>query len=347
MKAMIAVIILGIGLFYYSPGQDPAEIIISSIGIDFVDGEYEVSLFSINTKTISKVETVGTVQESHSVIVHKSTDLGDLISELSNSSYRKLSFSQLSSMVVTTNTLGEIELLDIINVFRYSILKYMNIYLYVTEEKIEDVFNIGNIENLSLYYSLLVDPMYKYSIKSFPKPLTVIGYLRDYYNYNEIKIPVLSKSEVSIVENENDVLTIVVEGFYFDKVSRIDYDDSDKSLVYVDDFELTSSTINGINIDIKNYKINAKCKNDTCSLDVMYVVKINSFLSHSDVYDFNKAVENKITNMLKSMFEKYKQENIDIFNLKESIYRSENKVLELQEIVFEVNVNQMLENAHI
>ncbi len=347
MKAVISTILLTFGLFFYGPGQNPAEIIVSSIGIDFIDGEYEVSLFNINTKTISKVETVGSVEESHSIIVHKSSDLSELMSEMSNASYRRLSFSQVSSIVLTTNTLEEIEVIDIVNIFKYSVLKYMNVFVYVTEEKITDVFNIGNIENLSLYYSLLVDPMYKYSVKAFPRPITLVEYLRDYYNYNEIMIPVLSKSEVSITESEKEVDTIIVNGYYFDRLKSIEYNDSDRTMIYLNDFEIASTTVNGISIDIKNYRIKTRCSKSGCSLKVSFEVKINSYITSSDTIELNKIVKNKFVDMLNSIYEKYKAYDIDVFNLTETMYRSENTVKKLDEINLIINVKQTFENTYV
>ncbi len=347
MKQIIISILLLFGVVSYSPGQKPAEIIVSSIGLDYIDGEYEVSLFNINTKTISKVETVGSVEESHSIVVNKSDNLAELMSEISNSSYREISFSQLSSIVITTNALDEIEVLDIINVFRYSFLKYMNVFVYATEEKIDEIFNIGNIENLSLYYSLLVDPMYKYSIKSFPKPITIIEYLRDYYNYSEIKIPVLSKSDVSIIENEEEVDTIIVDGYYFDEIGTIDYLDSDKSLIYINDFQVTSTTINNVSIEINNYVIKTKCKEQLCVVDVSYGAKINSYIPSSDVEKLNIDVRNNILSIIEDLHVEYKNKEIDIYNLTESVYRSSGKYVELEKIVFKINITQTLENAYI
>ncbi len=347
MKAVILTILLVIGLLFYSPEQSPAEIVVSSIGIDYKDGEYEVSLFNINTKTISKIETVGSVDESHSVIISKSSDLLELMSEISNSSYRKLSFSQVSSIVLTDNVLKHIELIEVINMFKYSILKYMNIYVYATEEKIEDVFNIGNIEHLSLYYSLLVDPMYKYSVKSFPKPVTVMEYLRDYYSYNEIKLPVISKSDVTITENDDKLDTIVINGYYFDRIESIEYNDIDRSMIYVNGFEVTTITLENVNIDIKNYKIKSKCRKNNCTLNVSYNVKLNSHVVSSSATDLDKALKNKITDILNNTYEKYKSYDIDIFNLVETSYRKNNIVEELKNINLQINVKQTFENAYI
>ncbi len=347
MKPIISTILLVLGLLLYSPEQNPAEIIVSSIGIDYKDGEYEVSLFNINTKTISKIETVGSVDESHSVIVHKSSDLLELMSEIANSSYRKLSFSQVSSIVATVNVLEKIEIIDIINMFKHSILRYMNIFVYVTEEKVEDVFNIGNIEHLSLYYSLLVDPMYKYSVKSFPKPVTIMEYLRDYYNYNEIKLPVISKSEVTITESNDEVDTIIVNGYYFDRIESVEYNDIDRSMVYVNNFEITTITVENVNLDIKNYKLKTKCNKNNCTLNVSYNVKVNSHIVSSSTSNLDIALKNKITNILTDTHEKYKNYDIDIFNLVESLYRKENFVEKLENINLQINVKQTFENTYI
>ncbi|MGE7602054.1 Ger(x)C family spore germination protein [Peribacillus sp. NPDC097675] len=143
------------------------------MGIDYKDGKVIVHLQIINLQGLAKTEAGGdpTSQNASDVGTGTGNTLEEAIFDLYHTSDRRIYWGHLSFVIFSDEAInagGFNKTVDFID--RYRETRY-RIYFYMTKGSIKEAMLVSPIENISLAFSKLSDPVGNYKQSSFIPPI--------------------------------------------------------------------------------------------------------------------------------------------------------------------------------
>lgn len=154
---------------------------LTAFGIDFRDGEYYIYAQMLDYESISGPE--GSVPSSQPPIwlgKGRGKTLAEATKKLYTTSQQKLSWSQITALVLSESMLTHERIRDVIDKSnRTEDISYTK-WVYGTKENIEELFTSTPFVGMSPLRTLLHQPMINYSQNSFIHPLQYVDFLVHY-----------------------------------------------------------------------------------------------------------------------------------------------------------------------
>ena len=142
-------------------------------------------------------------ENSEDFIIRKASgnNLNEALNNLELGESHKINYNHISSILININSLNDVlfdEILELsINKLRIS----FNSYIFITKEKIEDIYKIINKES-DVLLNPLMEPVYSYDIYENVEPIHLITFFKHYLNDNELILPLIKIKDSSIIINE-------------------------------------------------------------------------------------------------------------------------------------------------
>lgn len=169
------------------------DIYIGCLGIEY-DDEYKLNCLVPNS---SKKDN------SDAFIIKKSSggDLSDAINNLELGESHKINYNHISTILINKMALSDSLLNEIVELSINRLKLSLNSYIFITNEKIDDIYKIINKESDTLLNPLM-EPVYSYDIYDNVEPIHLITFFNKYQNNKELVVPLIKIKDSSIIINE-------------------------------------------------------------------------------------------------------------------------------------------------
>lgn len=310
---------------------------VNGLGVDFKDDQFEVYLQIIDFANTAKSEQPTTNQPQAEVGFAKGRTMNDAINQLYHSVDQKVFWGHFSYVVVSEEIMRNNKLNSIIDSFiRYRETRYQ-IYLYTTQDPVQEVLLTRPVINKALTLSKLGDPDNSYDQESFIYPVNIrrliigldepgheaaIPLINVQDNWESIKeniaAPVLSG--VGVVSRDS------FKGFISGSSARgmqwmtketkrgsisFTTDDDDKVSVTIDKVRPTITPDSNGGIEF--------------AVEVDVEATLSTQEGNTPIKDIRKGIEEEISKQILSTYKEAVEKDIDIYRFSEQLYRKELK----------------------
>ena len=304
MKKILLILLLIISFFcipYYNNDYiDITHMVnVSSLGISYENNEYKIYAYVINNYTMSKNDfNTSSNSKAATIITSGSNSIEDAFFKLYDSVFVKLNFSHLETLVLQKNFLSNTNVHDLIVYISTHNDFYPKFNIFITEEKLQELFNIDYFSDTSSYYNILTE--YKSEIEHHHT--TFIDLINDFEEVNYFVMYPSLKLNKNILKNDQTGTSIYIDGyFYMDDgiIKKITF--KDNQLLYF----LYSTNDICFNYKNKNYFLTSLSIR-TYKFNKKFYLLIYSKSNYED--NFKDLIMNNIL----SLYNKH----IDVYNLK-------------------------------
>lgn len=309
---------------------------INGIGIDYKNGQYELYAQIINFANTAKSEQPTNNDTIQAEVGHASgRTLDEAVSQLYLTVDQKVFWGHLSYLVFSEEALKETKLSPVIDLFiRYRETRYQ-IWIYATNDPVEEILLLRPVINKAITLSKLGDPINSYKQESFIKPTNIRELLIQVNEPNhEALIPLITIKDNWKSTNESIKAPYLagaglvtpngfkgfVEG---DKARGIRWMSNDTVRT-----EITIQTESGnfISLVIENVKVKIKpvIANGTAKFDInVYSDATVDIITNSVTpEEIEKQVKEEMEKQILETYEEALKMDADIFRLSEQLYRS-------------------------
>ena len=318
MKKIVCIFLIFLNLVFLvgCNSYDVSKILfIASVGIEKKEDEYQGYFYLPLSSDIGKTEnTENNGKGEFAKTTGKS--IPELFSNLQNSTSFVMNLKHVSSIVLNQELLNEEFIMDFLDYIKFSLDIDFNCYIFVTTEKMDELFDFQNPNQESVLISLLVstndvDP----SFLATP-PIHFLKFAREFYKDRSIILPMLTIEEIWTIDGEPVKNFHAQNAIYYYKGTLKEVTKHPSSPYFsvasefVDEVEKTS-------ICFKDYKYKLDFK-EVLHLDVFFsyqIYKSENLLQKEDIKAF---VYNRIKSYLLE-FQEMDPLNLNYFN---SVYNT-------------------------
>lgn len=313
---------------------------VHAVGIDFVDGEYEVYLQIINFQNIAKSEQPTQSELQSNVNSAKGRTPDEAIFKLYNSIDEKVYWGHLSFIIFSEEALKEGKINSVLNLFtRYIDTRY-NVWIYSTDSSISDVLLTTTLLQRAISLTKLGDPLNSYEINSFIEPLNMRQLILELNEpSHESKIPFITlndkwQSQTGPVKSiQFEGVTVINRNTVKGKILK----DKAKGLQWMTNHTKRSPVVTKVPDDGNNYmtvvitefkvKILPVVKNGTARFDIQVQGNafLNSFTKSVQPKEVIKGVQKQIKEDILATYKEGLQMDADVYQLSEWLYRKDLK----------------------
>ncbi len=256
---------------------------ISSIGIDYVEEEYVCYFYSPPSKDIGKNNDTNEA----TVYVVKNKELAYCFNEMFNSAPTNVNMLHLKTMILSDSFKDINVLLDY---FKYSTKVSYNFHVFITNDKLEEIYKYKSMSNISNLYNFLNSPsLIDYEEYGISKSY-FLSFANNYLTEGRYNMVPLVKIEKTSLNEEEFQLKI--KGY-----SNIEY-------IYEGKYYLSSgakevSFNNNISL-LVNYKVNYKIIDNIYNINIDFTevevsgdLDIKSYLDQEIRSYLNKVIFNE------------------------------------------------------
>jgi Ger(x)C family germination protein len=310
-----------------------------SMGIEYDSGNYKVLYQVIDpsiTSTIDLESSKDVIKVN--VITGQGRSLYEAMQNIDYKGNKTLITNHIRSIIISRNLIDNLDE-NFIKVLFYFIGDpnfRKNAYIYITDSNIANIYQTVQSLGFASYYSLYNTPN-QTSINNVIKPITLVDSTTNYLdNYRTTYFPYLGLvfNEGEYPENNANILKLVLNGACFSQNNKEftincfsnDNLDGYKWLQNISNVIIApSSNENEIKANVSSSKSKLEFINDK--------VKVNIFVDLSILFDYSILSINQMHYMFKEqirndIIETYLvalSQGIDIYNLKDFVYRNHNK----------------------
>lgn len=293
---------------------------VSSIGIDFdkEKKEYSFYFYVLNNFNLAQAELSSSNVDTLAYI----TKISDQNFINAFEKFRKISnvfvhYNHLRTVILTNHFLEDQEN---INQFYYFIKNnpdfYPTFYLFSTDCKIEEIYQIKTFSDISANYTLLINPT---SIKTY-QLTTFIEFIRamDLTNYT-VKIPHLSSASETTNKQDEPFKSVILNGYSVYVKDRKYFDileDDIPTLHWLEELNDKHFVLDKYALYIKNGKYKVKKKNGKIVITYILTTTItsafNTLVNTKEIEHLNTIIKQELI----SLYNFGVENNLDLFNLK-------------------------------
>ncbi|MFE6167362.1 Ger(x)C family spore germination protein [Viridibacillus arvi] len=328
---------------------------IHGVGVDFKDGEYEVYSQIIDFTNTAKTEQPVTNPVQSEVGHAKGKTIDEAIFKLYHSIDQKVFWGFFSFIIFTEEALKDGRANPIIdNFLRYRETRYQ-IWMYGTNDSIQDILLATPIINKALILSKLGDPENSYEQESFIKPINfrelIIGLNEPNH---EIAIPFISVNKTWVNEKGGTNTTALsgvgllspkeFKGYMpADKIRGLQWMTKDTKRGEV---TVKNDSNDSVEFTVVVDKLKVKVKPVVRKSDVKFDIdlKMNVTVSefHGDVSseEIKKGVIKEVEKEIKDTYKDALNQNTDIYRLSEYLYRNNFKAWKKHQKDGKVELNE-------
>lgn len=347
MKKLL-IVLIGL-LFLVRYGNNPnldLTVFVDSLGIDYdlETKEYTLYYHIATSDTLLTTELgANSVDSRYSIAKISSDNLYDAIKILTENSVRNVLINHIQSVILTKDFINyeNLQYFDDI-VKTYSEIS-PNFYIFVTESKLDDVYTIKNPDNISSFFSIITSNNY---ITTY----NLIYYTEFVQALHEetllLKLTMISSTDKIWKDENGNFTTLYISGEIMiqnDGTYIILDSETYKGLELMNHEYISTIVFEGIHFAIHELSIKIKEKNNVFTFVMSGNVISSSINSDKDAL---KVFEDNVINEYNKILEIGIENNIDIFNFQDILYRKYNKKgqIDLQNVHVKYKLNFKLMN---
>lgn len=315
---------------------------IEGVGIDFKDGQYEVYMQIIDFTNIAKSDQRNPEAVQAEVGHAKGKTIDEAIFKLYQSIDQKVFWGHITYLIFSENALKKEKPNQMIDSFlRHKDTRY-TIWVYCTQDSIEDILLTTPIINKAITLSKLGNPLNSYEQESLVEPINlrrlIIGLNEPSH---EVKIPLITlnkdwetskkKSEATELTGVGVISKDAFKGYIQgDQIMGIQWM-SDETIRGDLTIKLDEGDNNYLTISLKkiHVKINPIVKNKDnvkFNINIKFDVTIDGIQGKVTDQEIREAVIDQVKKDVKSTYEEALKKDMDIYRLSEELYRQNVKV---------------------
>lgn len=306
-------------------------------GIDYKDGQVIIYVQIVNLQGLAKAESRGgEAKTPANVGIGKGETLLDAIFDLYHTTDRRIFWGHLSYVVFSKAAVNHGEIRFATDFFdRYREMRY-NMFYYITDDSIEDTILSQPVENTSLAFLKLSDPMDNYEQSSNIKPIT----MREFIMYmdeppHQVKIPMI-KLRKNWKNKEETETALFIEKVAVISENKILGEMKRGTRTLNEDFVRDNVTIfsnTGKQVSTDVYNHNSKVIPVIKKGKVQFNIKLTldgtveqNRNEQINSLEIEKKTAKYIKNSIRTAYEEGRKRGIDTFLLSNALYRHNNKV---------------------
>jgi hypothetical protein len=271
---------------------------LSSIGISYEENKINIHSYVINNTSMSKTDYNTSSSNNNSIIIKTTNDtFEEAFFDLMNSTALVVDFSHIETLILHTSVFNEQLIKELTNYIVNQKKFYPKFNVYVTNENLNEIYDINFLNDTSSYYTLLTE--YKSDIEYHKT--TFIDLTNDFYEDNFFIMYPSIKLNKNILSNNETKTSISIDGYYyFDKdIKKIQF--NELPLLYflysTNDviFKINNKNYYLSNYSLRTFKLHNKLYllyyiKSTYQDDLKFIIKdliISLYNEGIDVYNLN------------------------------------------------------------
>ena len=286
---------------------------LSSIGISFEENKINIYSYVINNTSMSKTDYNTSSSNTNSIIIKTTNNtFEEAFFDLMNSTALVVDFSHIETLILHTSIFNKTLIQEFINYITNQKKFYPKFNVYVTNENLNEIYNINFINDTSSYYTLLTE--YKSDIEYHKT--TFIDLINDFYEDNFFVMYPSIIINKNVLSNKELKTSISIDGYYYynNNINKLKYEEL--PLLYF----LYSTNDIVFKINNKNYML---------SNYSLRTLKINNKLFL--LYYIKSTYQDDLKLLIKDFIISLFNEGIDVYNLKYYNIKPENiKIIGVQ-----------------
>ncbi|MDE6241065.1 MAG: hypothetical protein K2M08_01445 [Anaeroplasmataceae bacterium] len=174
---------------------------IASIGIEKKEDGYQGYFYLPLSSDIGKTETTENKGKGEFA---KTTgqNIPELFYNLQNSTSLVMNLKHVSSIVLNKELLNKEFIIELLDYIKFSLDIDFNCYLFITKEKMDELYNFQNPNQESVLNSLLVSTSDANSSFLVTPPIHFLKFTREFYKDRSILLPMLDLEEIWTIDSE-------------------------------------------------------------------------------------------------------------------------------------------------
>ncbi|MDE6660345.1 MAG: hypothetical protein K2J93_00790, partial [Anaeroplasmataceae bacterium] len=204
MKKIVCIFLILLNLVFLAGcnSYDISKILfIASVGIEKKEDEYQGYFYLPLSSDIGKTEnTENNGKGEFAKTTGKS--IPELFSNLQNSTSFVMNLKHVSSIVLNEELLNEEFIVDFLDYIKFSLDIDFNCYIFVTTEKMDELFDFQNPNQESVLISLLVSTNDVDTSFLATPPIHFLKFAREFYKDRSILLPMLSIEEIWTIDGK-------------------------------------------------------------------------------------------------------------------------------------------------
>ncbi|MDE5715000.1 MAG: hypothetical protein K2I42_02600 [Anaeroplasmataceae bacterium] len=174
---------------------------IASVGIEKTEDKLSGYFYLPLSSDIGKTENTEDKGQGEFAKTSGNT-IPELFQNLQNSSSLVMNFRHVSSIVLNEELLQKEFLEELMDFIKFSLEIDFNCYIFVTKEKLDELYNFKNPNQESVLNSMLVSTSDVSSLFLVAPPIHFLEFVQRYFNQRTILLPLLDLEEIWTIESE-------------------------------------------------------------------------------------------------------------------------------------------------
>lgn len=291
---------------------------VSSICIDYNEenDNFSIYFYVLNNFNLAQAELSSSNVDTLAYITKiDDTDFTSAFEKFKKVSNVFVHYNHLQTLILTTRFFKKTENIDLFYQFiRNNLDIYPTFYLFTTDNKVEEIYQIKTFSDISASFTLLIDPM---SSKSY-ELATYIDFVKamNLDNYT-LKIPHLATASGTTNKQDEPFRSIIIDGYsiYHQKELKTNLLETDLPHLH------WLEALNNLNVSIQDYaiyikegkyQISKKEKTVTITYDLSATITKTINTNQADTYEILKK---EITAELYRLYNYGIEHQLDLFNL--------------------------------
>lgn len=314
---------------------------INGVGVDFIDGEYELYAQIIDFTNVAKTEQPPSDQPQMEVGFATGKTVDEAIFNLYHSMDQRVFWGHMSYLVVSEEVMKNVELSPIIDLFiRYRETRYQ-IWVYTTKDPVDELLLVRPVINRAITLSKLGDPENSFKQESFIDPINIRQLIIDMNEPpHEVRVPLIRIDEnwKSIKETIKAPVIAGVgiatpngfKGFIEgDKARGMQWMSNETARGQIT-FKLDNDQAITVNVEKVKVDIEPIVNKEEVSFDVNVELEATISVIEGDITidEIRSHVIAKVEKEINATYEEALKKDIDIYRLSERLYRKDVKAWE-------------------
>lgn len=346
MKKILIIFMLCSVLLYLSGCGSYSEIheisFVISLGFDYdlETKEYEVSTYVINNANLTQNQNQSTDTSSY-IGVYKDKSITNALKKITSNVDITLEFKHIKTIFLNVNFLIPEHMEYIYTYFKNGPLFYPNFEIYITPNKIKDIFSVQVFEETTLFYTLMTGDKKAH----FHKTITFFELCNDklikgfFLGYPVVEV----KTDVFEDQEKNYHTTEIIGSMYFDEQLNgllIKYQEY-PGIYLIHNVNNLMLHINDIEFLIDNYTFQIVIdKNEEHNVNLHINAEIGYIYSPNyDLNEYKEILKKYIAEEIDKVYNLCLANNIDMFNINYLRYLNRLKEINLHKVKLNYNIN--------
>lgn len=293
-------------------------IFVNSVAIDYNEEseQYVFYFYVLNNFNLAKAELSSSNIDTLAYVAKiESKSFAEASNEIRKMANVFIHYHHLKTVILTKNFFSKERVWDFYTFIKDHIEIYPTFYVFATDSKIEDIYNIENLSEISAYHTILLNPDI---IKTY-KLITYIDLVKSILldNYT-LKIPHISSVEDVFSKQGESYLALTIDGysiFHEQELKQTYLYEKLPLLKWMLELYNVTYTVDELNLYIKEGNYVIKQKGNQCV--ITYHISGTHIHNYKDI-PLDEAKELAIDKMLTELkqFKSFMDAaNIDIFNI--------------------------------